>query len=490
MKAKHATSDEHHAMYEAEHLGPPSLPPSALEGLEDPALVQAKLVESLHALQRLRPSQIKNHDRAVRALQEALTIVGDSDERELLGPIDWRKFGERLRVRRMAAGLTQETLGGKVGVTSTTIRALELHKRTARRGLMLKLLALPDLNLRVSDIELSAERSAGSRWTPTSWLGPTYDPVGMITELAEQLNSPSAQLEQTYVYVDTQSAKDWMMTCSSPEYEAAFRACVPLEQMARRIAETVGEHALSVTALGCGDGKIEANLISSLQQQLRLPAQTEVFLLDISHALLNTSYRHFRERLPQLTTYTVHGNFLDLPRLPMLVGASRGRRRLHMMLGYTLVNLNDELRYFRDTLSCCAPGDLFLCDVSIAQFPATDREQIRSKDPGVQGRFTPAYENWLSGIIHRYCRGSDEVKLTKELAPLGGVPGSYGFDAIATVKMRDRQPDRRFLMWRIRRYEPKLLTDCLAELGWKLVERLDYGRGDKKTMALLLLQKQ
>ena len=50
MKAKHATSDEHHAMYEAEHLGPPSLPPSALEGLEDPALVQAKLVESLHAL--------------------------------------------------------------------------------------------------------------------------------------------------------------------------------------------------------------------------------------------------------------------------------------------------------------------------------------------------------------------------------------------------------------------------------------------------------
>ena len=56
--------------------------------------------------------------------------------------------------------------------------------------------------------------------------------------------------------------------------------------------------------------------------------------------------------------------------------------------------------------------------------------------------------------------------------------------------MRDRQPDRRFLLFRVRRYDPKLLTDCLAELGWKLVERLDYGRGNQKTMALLLLQKQ
>ena len=29
---------------------------------------------------------------------------------------------------------------------------------------------------------------------------------------------------------------------------------------------------------------------------------------------------------------------------------------------FTLINLNDELRFFRDTLpSCCAPGELFLC---------------------------------------------------------------------------------------------------------------------------------
>ena len=73
---------------------------------------------------------------------------------------------------------------------------------------------------------------------------------------------------------------------------------------------------------------------------------------------------------------------------------------------------------------------------------------------------------------------------------LGGVPGSYGFDVVARVSMRDGQPDRRFLMQRLRRYDPKQLSDSLAELGWKTIERIDYGTGGKKTMALILLQKQ
>ncbi len=68
-----------------------------------------------------------------------------------------------------------------------------------------------------------------------------------------------------------------------------------------------------------------------------------------------------------------------------------------------------------------------------------------------------------------------------ELAPSGGVPGSYGFDAVARVKMRDGRPDRRFLMWRVRRYDPKLLSDSLAEFGWKTIERIDYSPDGKKT---------
>jgi transcriptional regulator with XRE-family HTH domain len=465
-------------------------PPSAVDGHQVTPLLQAKLVDALHELQKVHPSQLKNHDRAVRALQESLTIIGDSDDSEMLGPIDWPKFGSRLRVRRIAAGLTQDSLAELVGVTGTTIRCLELHKRQARRGLMLKLLAVPALNLRVSDIELSADQNVGTRWTPSSWLGPTYDPVGMITQLAETLSGPSGQLEQTYAYIESQSAKDWMTTSSSPEYEVDYRACMPVEPMARRIAEAIGDQALSVSALGCGDGKTESVLLHSLQRHLKMPSKTELFLLDISHSLLNAAYRHLAETLPNLKTYTIHGNFLDLPRLPMVVSSHRGRRRLFTMLGLTLINLNDELRFFRDTLSCCASGDLFLCDVLIVRAPAGERERILRLDPIGSGKMRATHASWLEGIIRRNCHGADEVKFRWELTTHGGVPGSYGFDAIATVKMRNTQPDRRFLMTRVRRYDTKLLSASLTEMGWNTIERIDYGTDGKKTMSLLLLQKQ
>jgi hypothetical protein len=174
----------------------------------------------------------------------------------------------------------------------------------------------------------------------------------------------------------------------------------------------------------------------------------------------------------------------------MLVNPLRGRSRLYAMLGGTLLNLTDELRYFRDTLNCCAPGELFLCDVLIARAPTTDRQKILKLDPIGDGRLRPSHATWLSGPIRRYCQGAEEVDIRWELAPSGGVPGSYGFDAIARVKMRDGRPDRRFLMWRVRRYDPKLLSDSLAELGWKTIERIDYGPDGKKTLALMLLQKQ
>jgi hypothetical protein len=260
---------------------------------------------------------------------------------------------------------------------------------------MLKLLAVPELNLRVSDIELSAEMSAGYRHTPTSWLGPTYDPVSMVTQLAETLNGQSGQLEQTLAYIDPQSAKDWKATCSAPEYSSTYRDSVPFASMARKIANHVGEQALTVSALGCGDGRVEAVLTKHLQQSLRLPKQTELFLLDVSHSLLNAAYRH-----------------------------------------------------------CC---------------------EVR-------------HSSVVPSVAIAKARRMIDIRW--ELAPSGGIPGSYGFDAIARVKMRDGRPDRRFLMFRIRRYDPKLLSESLAELGWKTIERIDYGPDGKKSMALMLLQKQ
>jgi transcriptional regulator with XRE-family HTH domain len=450
------------------------------------AVTQQKLVDALHWLEQVPVQRVPHYDRALRALRETLSLVSDADESEVLGPIDWPKFGERLRVRREASGLTQEGLAYKVGVTGTTIRNLEQSKKKGRRGLMLRLLALPDLDLRVSDIEITIQRTATGRWKPGSWLGPTYDPVELITHLSDTLNSPSGQLEQTYVYLDTQSAKDWIATSTSPEYERAYRSHVPFDAMAQCIAKTIGDRAITVCALGSGDGKTEAMLCSALQKHVRYPDQTEVFLLDISHALLNAASRYFEEKLPRVKTYTVHGNFHDMPSLPMLYGTLAGRRRLHIMLGHTTANLDDEVRFFRDTLHCCPKGELFLLDLALPRAPAHDREAIRR----AHGVARPSHSTWLSGPIRRYCDGADEVNITCELAPAGGIPGSYGMDYIATVRMRDGRPDRRFLMQRTRRYEPTQFADSLAEIGWKMLERMDSGPDNVHTQSLLLLQKQ
>ena len=45
-------------------------------------------------------------------------------------------------------------------------------------------------------------------------------------------------------------------------------------------------------------------------------------------------------------------------------------------------------------------------------------------------------------------------------------------------------------MWRVLRYDPKLLSENLAELGWKTIERIDYGLDNKKPLCQMLLQKQ
>ena len=107
-----------------------------------------------------------------------------------------------------------------------------------------------------------------------------------------------------------------------------------------------------------------------------------LFLLDVSHSLLNTATGTAAAdaaRHPHVPL--IHGSFLDLPKLPMLVNPLRGRTRLFAMLGYTWSTLSDELRFFRDTLSCCEPGELFLFDIQIARPQQSERQKILKLDP-------------------------------------------------------------------------------------------------------------
>ena len=122
--------------------------------------------------------------------------------------------------------------------------------------------------------------------------------------------------------------------------------------------------------------------VEHLQRSLPRPPKLELFLLDIRHVLLNAAHKHAVETLPTTPVLTVHGNFYELPRYSMLTQPRERCRRLYTLLGLTLVNLREEVRFFRDTLSCGASGDLFLCDVLFAYAPPRTTRRDPTQRPG------------------------------------------------------------------------------------------------------------
>ncbi len=105
------------------------------------------------------------------------------------------------------------------------------------------------------------------------------------------------------------------------------------------------------------------------------------------------------ETLPTTPVLTVHGNFYELPRYSMLTQPRERCRRLYTLLGLTLVNLREEVRFFRDTLSCGASGDLFLCDVLFAYAPPEQPDEIRRKDPALTNPVRESHKAWRGGPL-------------------------------------------------------------------------------------------
>lgn len=459
-------------------------------------LIQDKVVDLLHELQSAEQeySHVFPFSDCIASVQNALhQLTTQSFEDEIAGPIDWPLFGETLFNRRNKAKLNQQEIATRVGVTTTVIRYIENATKRPGRKTLLRLLSIPELQLKVSDVTRRAASGEGleAGWLPNSMLALGYDPVHMLSDLKAILSGNGGQIEQSYLYLDPQSAADWMASCNSVAYMDAYRSSTGFEPMARLIRECAGASGVEVNALGCGDGRTEVALAQHLANVFPKRSDVRLNLFDISHSLVNVAYNHAREILGKIPIYAVHGNFHELARYPRGYASGKPTCRLFTMLGYTLVNLEDELRYFRDTLSGCEPGDLFLADISIAYALPEQPEEIRRQDPALRAtELRLSHAAWLGGVIRRYCAGAVDVKFSLELDTRCPVPGSYGIDVIATVKMSAGRPDRRFLAWRQRRYDPQKLADTLSGVGWEPREILTYGADGSKSLALLLFRKR
>ena len=244
-----------------------------------------------------------------------------------------------------------------------------------------------------------------------------------------------------------------------------------------------GRGPLQVLALGAGDGISETELVGHL---LEFGASgVELCLLDISHPLLTSAYRYAVDRLarqPQVHVWALQGNFHHLPLYAALHRPTASRQhRLITMLGGTLANLDHEPRFLQQSLLDCQVDDLLLLDLPLARAPSTDPAAIKRRDRLFTGGVPAPYAAWLASPLWRHCPQVEEIDFHWELEPQCPVPGSYALHAVATVKSALRG-DRQFSLFRLARYDPNQLADCLSELGWEKLGAALYG--DDHTLRL------
>ncbi len=425
-------------------------------------------------------------------LQRALASISDEDESwpEPVN-VDWTEFGKILKHRRQQARLGQKEVADLVDVSESMIRFVEAAQKRPSRKLLLRLLALPALNLNLDDLVSPTDQDGV---IPTLWLAPHYDPHQLITEFVERLNGSGCSLEQTSAYLDYSSSAGWLATSNTPSYLAQFSNLDALAVVAERIAEKCGAGGLDVIALGCGDARREVKLIEYLIQhaERRNIKDIRVFLLDISHMLLTEGHNYAKEKLGGSVRkiFALHGNFHDLAQYPLFSqGDMRTRCRVFTLLGCTLANLDNEVRFFRDTMNAAAAGDFFIADYSNACAPPEQPDRIRELDPPIRAGVLATHKDWLGGPILRHSKGVRSVELSIELNTDCIVRGSYELVYVANAMLEKGLQSRRFVVFRFRRYDPAQLEDCLSRSGWSTEIRTPYGGSDRSKLTLMLLRK-
>lgn len=431
--------------------------------------------------------------RGIAAFVEDRCAMFEVSRRAFLLPDQFQHFSTVLRERRETAHLSREDLSKRAGLSECTIKHIELGKHSPTKDTVLRLLEVQELGLSWNDVLGDANTSTdASADKYNCFIPPGYEPVRMVQQLVRLLNGPGGHIEQTYSYLEHRSAIAYMALGQDPRY-VAYRASYPIAELAQKICAECGPAPLKVIALGPGDGTLEVRLVQQLLDDKR-QRDIEFILFDISQPLLNTAYQHaldtFGERSP-VHTLMVQGNFHDMAGYKLVTHAPvrTRRRRLFTMMGNTIANLDNEPRFFQHCMSHCRLGDLLVLDIQCSAAPAdASEEQIRTLDPGLNGSFPEQNAKWLKTPIHMQCPDLESCDLKYELDVRCPIPGSYALDAIATVKARGK-PERRFSLFRFKKYNEVLVKKTLAGFGWECLLSMSFGVQDRPSISMLLVRR-
>lgn len=455
------------------------------------------LRQGLQALYALSPgsdpAKRSEHEQLITLQREVLQLlhIQFAPEGEESGV---RRFGEVLRQHRDEAGMTQEQLADYSGLSLSYIRKLEQGSKPPARNAVLALCSVADLKLVPSEVTtLPAMRESSHRHAPNWYVSPGFDSVQMMSDLAQQLNGGGGSIEQSFVYLDPKSALDWIQLCNAPGYASMYRESFPHSQAAKLLHELTGSAGLDLIALGPGDGKTEARLVEHILEESERPS-VRFYLFDVSQPLLSRAFKHAADTFgdePRIFVCGIQGNFHHLPRYMQLhyTPARSHRRRVYMLLGNTIGNIDHEPQFFHSAFAGAAPGDILIFDADYAFTTSGDVADIQRQDPALQKPIPDSHQRWLAGPIERYCRDAQSIAFSWRVDTDRPLPGSYGLQFMAKVSLPGML-HRTFCMWQVRRYAADGLIRCLQRLDWEHVGQLPFSGSKARPRALLMFQKK
>lgn len=422
------------------------------------------------------------------------------------GELDLVKFGQLLRLKREAAGLSRAKLAKRARLSEATIKLIEGGRHRPSRSTLLRLIQVEVLGMSweaVSNIRRDRNMSALLAQVPQTpektepapslnWcVTDGFDAITMVRDLSRFLRGAGGYVEQSAAYLDHHSASDYLRRTEGHSLTARHRTNLPFTALTKALLARSSKPRYLIVALGPGDGTLETRFTRALAEGMTEP-DIDLCLLDISQPLLNSAYRHAVDTLdnqPGVHVWAMQGNFHQLSAYEQLSypPANNGRHRIFCALGFTLGNLDHETRFIRDNLSAVSqPGDFLLLDIQLSA-GQTEAEIRQHEDAAFNKPIPESTKRWLAGPIQRACPDAVDIQFQMELDTGVPIEGSYALCAIATVKRAGRA-DRRFSMFRFKRYDPGRLEQVLHELGWDLISSPPIP--DSPGSAVLLLQRR
>ena len=250
---------------------------------------------------------------------------------------------------------------------------------------------------------------------------------------------------------------------------------------------------IDIIGLGAGDGKREAVLMQCLIDAYP-DLSIHCHLIDTSYPLLLVAHSNLCSifsKSARVTFQEHHGDFHRLPQMSDIFDSETSEHTLRVgtMFGATLGNLDNELRFIRDSLQAFKPGDLFLVDVMLGFASPQNEEHIMKEDP----RFAPNTNTWRSGLEHwlestlfqyrNHCPNIEfENVLSRTTSP---IPNTYTVEIHAMIETESSKKAR-FNMVRLHRYEQESFIGSFAKEGWKRIGGKTFGYEKKRLWYLFM----